>query len=343
MRGEEKSMFKLTDIKGIGDKTAKKLEEAGYETVEKVAASSPEELKEILGAKAEEIIEEAKKLIHESLQVKTALQDYEEVSKMRGHISTGSKTLDQAIDPCISLPENERRSRVGGFETMSINSIYGMFGSGKTQLSYQVAVNAQLPAELGGLRVGDKPVKVVFIETETSTFRHERIRELALAAGLIPDEVLENIIILRAYDTATQYLAYEKASSIDDVRVLIVDSFSARFREEFTGRGTYSRRSVELARHLEYLNKIAYMKNICVILTHQVYEIPEAYGPREKIPWGGHMIKHGATLHLSLTPVKSSSEPKWTLVRAQVVDHPSIGKNQAEFYITQKGVRDAPT
>jgi RecA/RadA recombinase len=85
------------------------------------------------------------------------------------------------------------------------------------------------------------------------------------------------------------------------------------------------------------------MKNICVILTHQVYEIPEAYGSREKIPWGGHMIKHGATLHLSLAPVKSSSEPKWTLVRAQVVDHPSIGKNQAEFYITQKGIRDAPT
>ena len=38
----------------------------------------------------------------------------------------------------------------GGFETQSIVEVYGEFGSGKTQVGHQLAVNCILPVEQGG-------------------------------------------------------------------------------------------------------------------------------------------------------------------------------------------------
>ena len=48
----------------------------------------------------------------------------------------------------------------GGFETKSITELYGEFGSGKTQFSHQLAVNAMLPVKEGGLSDEDDPAHV---------------------------------------------------------------------------------------------------------------------------------------------------------------------------------------
>ena len=61
----------------------------------------------------------------------------------------------------------------GGFETQSLVEVYGEFGSGKTQIGHQLAVNCTLPIEQGGLD-GD----VFYIDTE-DTFRPERITQMA--------------------------------------------------------------------------------------------------------------------------------------------------------------------
>ena len=39
----------------------------------------------------------------------------------------------------------------GGLETQSITEFFGEFGSGKTQIMLQLAVNATMPEEQGGL------------------------------------------------------------------------------------------------------------------------------------------------------------------------------------------------
>lgn len=41
----------------------------------------------------------------------------------------------------------------GGFETQALVEVYGEFGSGKTQIGHQLAVNCSLPVEQGGLEV----------------------------------------------------------------------------------------------------------------------------------------------------------------------------------------------
>ena len=61
----------------------------------------------------------------------------------------------------------------GGIETGSITEIFGEFRTGKTQLCHTLAVNCQLPVDMGG---GEG--KCLFIDTE-GTFRPERLLAVA--------------------------------------------------------------------------------------------------------------------------------------------------------------------
>jgi RecA/RadA recombinase len=51
-------------------------------------------------------------------------------------LSTGSTSFDKMLN--------------GGFESRSVNEVYGEFRCGKTQLSHTLAVVAQLPVSRGG-------------------------------------------------------------------------------------------------------------------------------------------------------------------------------------------------
>lgn len=171
--------MELEDLDGVGETIAEKLREAGYHTVESIAAASAGELKDFgLGeASASKIIQSAR----QSLQMgfESGLE-YLEKRKQVGKLTTGSKELDNLFG--------------GGIETQAITELFGKFGSGKTQIAHQLAVNVQLPVEKGGLGGG-----AVYIDTE-NTFRPERIQQMAKAIKLNPDEVLGNIQVARAYN-----------------------------------------------------------------------------------------------------------------------------------------------
>lgn len=76
---------------------------------------------------------------------------------------------------------------------MSITEAFGEFRSGKSQIALTLSVTAQLPLEYGG-----GAGKVAYIDTE-STFRPERIAQIATRFGLDPYQTLENILCGRAY------------------------------------------------------------------------------------------------------------------------------------------------
>lgn len=94
-------------------------------------------------------------------------------------ISTGSRTFDTLLQ--------------GGIESMSITEAFGEFRTGKTQLSHTLAVTAQLPRAQGGGQG-----KVLFIDTE-NTFRPERIKSISERYNLDPEQVLQNIMVGRAF------------------------------------------------------------------------------------------------------------------------------------------------
>jgi RecA/RadA recombinase len=139
------------------------------------------------------------------------------------------------------------------------------------QVCHTLCVTAQLSSETGG---GNG--RVAFIDTE-NTFRPERIVEIAQRFELDPEDVLDNIVIARAYTSEHQvelldHVAARMAS--DRFALLIVDSATALFRVDFTGRGELADRQQKLNRFLSALTKIAEQFGVAVFITNQVMSTP---------------------------------------------------------------------
>ena len=179
MTEEEEVQLTIEDLPGVGPATAEKLREAGFEELLALAVMSPGDLAEEaeLGeAVSAKIIAAAKKManIGGFVSGDALLERRREVQKLCSKV--------QSIDDLLG----------GGFETQALVEVYGEFGSGKTQIGHQLAVNCTLPVDQGGLD-GD----VFYIDTE-DTFRPERITQMARGHGLDPDYVLSRIHVARA-------------------------------------------------------------------------------------------------------------------------------------------------
>ncbi len=308
---------KLEDVPGIGEKTAEKLREAGFNDLMGIAASSPGILVAAAGIgddTAAKIIAEARK------KLKMGFEPATEVLKKRqliGKVSTGSKALDDMLG--------------GGVETQSLTEMHGAFGSGKSQLALQLAVNVQLPKEKGGLGG-----KAIFIDTE-GTFRPERVQQIAAGAGLDPQKALQNILVARAFNSDHQIVLVEKADEIvkkENVRLIIVDSVTSAFRSEYAGRGTLADRQQKLNRHFHMLQKLADVNNLAVYLTNQVMARPDVLFGDPPAPVGGHILGHQATYRVYLR--KSKGEKRI----ARLIDSPNLPESEAVFRVIQEGIRD---
>jgi DNA repair protein RadA len=310
----------IEKLAGVGEKTAEKLKEAGYTDYMSIAAASAGDLVSSVGIGEET----ASKIIASARDsLKMGFETATEVLKKRsivGKLTTGSKTLDALLG--------------GGVETQAITEAHGAFGSGKSQLAHQLAVNVQLPKEKGGLAG-----KAIFIDTE-QTFRPERIMEMAKGLGLDPKKVLENILVARAYNSDHQVLLAEKAEDYikkNNVKVIIVDSLTSSFRSEYTGRGTLANRQQKLNRHLHTLQKLADIYNAAIYVTNQVMSRPDVLFGDPTAPIGGHIVGHQATFRLYLR--KSKAEKRI----AKLIDSPCLPEGETVFKVVVEGIRDAET
>ncbi len=307
----------IEELPGVGKKIAEKFKEAGYEDLMTIAASSPGELVTSIGVGEET----AAKIINGAREkLKMGFESATQVLKKRenvGKITTGSKTLDNLLG--------------GGVETQSICEAHGAFGSGKSQLAHQLAVNVQLPKEKGGMGGN-----AIFIDTE-QTFRPERIRDMSEAAGLDPKKTLDNVLIARAYNSDHQVLLAEKAEEFikqHNVKILIIDSLTSAFRADYTGRGTLANRQQKLNRHLHKLQRIADVYNLAVYVTNQVMSRPDIMFGDPTVPIGGHILGHQATFRLYFR--KSKGEKRI----ARLIDSPSLPEGETIFKVVKEGIRD---
>src|SRR3989442_13790701 len=120
----------------------------------------------------------------------------------------------------------------GGLETQAITEMYGEFGSGKSQLGHQLAVNVTRSEDDGGMN-GD----TVWIDTE-QTFRPERIRQMSEALDLDADPILKRIHIARAFKSHHQMLLVENAQKLAQdlqFRLIEIDSLTAHFQGTHIG------------------------------------------------------------------------------------------------------------
>ena len=312
--------FKLTDIRGVGEATARKLREAGYVDILSIAVSSPEELSESAGiplSTAEKIVQEARKLVRLDAfkKAKDVLKERQEAARL----TTGCKALDDLLG--------------GGVQTKAITEFFGPFGTGKTQISHQLAVTVQLPKGKGGLEGS-----AIYIDTE-GTFRPERLVAMAEYVGLDPTEALENVYTVRVYTTSHQMLMVHRAEEIArdyNVKLLIIDSLTSLFRAEYVGRGTLAERQQKLGRHIHDLLRFAEKFNAAVVVTNQVHSRPDSFIPGidTTSPIGGHVVGHAMTYRIGLRKGKQHTRI------ARIYDAPDLPEREAVFTIDERGVVD---
>src|SRR3989344_2255766 len=311
-------MVDITELPGVGAATAEKLIAAGYDNFLSIAVTSPAEMVNIAGvteATARKIIASARGKLDMGFETgEELLKRRENVTK----ISTGSQNLNAMLG--------------GGIETGAITEVYGAYGSGKTSIAHQIAVNVQLPKDKGGAEG-----IAVWIDSE-GTIRPEYIVKLAVAQGLDPKEVLKNFRGVRSFNSDHQMLLTENIENlIKDglpVKLIIVDSLMGHFRSDFSGRGELAARQQKLNKHLHVLLKLATQYNIAIYVTNQVMSKPDTFfgDPTEAI--GGHVLHHASTYRVYLRRGK-----KGTRV-AKLVDAPAMPESEAIFQVTEKGIED---
>jgi DNA repair protein RadA len=306
-------------LPGIGPAVAAKLEAAGIFDLMSLAVLSPVSLANTAGVGegvARKAIQAARKMLD------LGFVDGMEFAERRAtvsYITTGSKELDNLLGG-------------RGIQSRAITEAFGAFGSGKTQLGSTLAVRTQLPIENGGANG-----KTVFIDTE-GTFRPARIRQIAEGLGANPEKVLKNILVARAFNADHQILLLEKISELikngEPIKLLIIDSLTAHFRAEFSGRGELADRQQKLNKYLHNLMKIAETYNLAVYVTNQVMANPaQMFGdPTQAV--GGNIVGHASTYRIYLRRGKQGSRV------AKLIDSPDLPDNEAIFFVSEKGVVD---
>jgi len=339
----------LQDLPGVGPATEEKLRDNGFESYQGIAVASPGELSntaDIGESSASDIISAAREAadIGGFESGAAVLERREKIGKL----SWGIDEVDELLG--------------GGVETQSITEVYGEFGSGKSQVTHQLAVNVQLPVEYGGLEGS-----AIFIDTE-DTFRPERIDDMvrglddetleatmvlhgvadedgadagdeALLEALLT-EILDKIHVAKAFNSNHQILLAETAQELasesqDDefpVRLLCVDSLTAHFRAEYVGRGELAERQQKLNKHLHDLMRVGDLNNTAVLVTNQVSSNPDSFFGDPTQPIGGNILGHTSTFRIYLRKSKQDKR----IVR--LVDAPNLADGEAVMRITGDGM-----
>ncbi|MCL2607508.1 MAG: DNA repair and recombination protein RadA [Methanomassiliicoccaceae archaeon] len=309
---------KLEDIPGVGPAIAEKLREAGYNDILAIAVATPKSLAEtceIGEKKAMDIIEGAK--ICADIGGFETAEDILERRKTVKKLTTGSKAFDELMG--------------GGLETQSIVEFFGEFGSCKTQVCFQLMVNATRSEDDGGF-----DSDVIVIDSE-NTFRPERIIQMSEHLGVDPAETLKRIHVARAFNSQHQILLVEKAIEMAQekkVKLMVVDSLTSHFRAEYIGRGALAERQQILNRHMHELLNFATLNNAVIAVTNQVAAKPDAFFGDPTRPIGGHIVGHTATFRLYLRKGKAGKRI------ARLIDSPNLPEGEAVFMVSENGITD---
>ncbi|KAG8644217.1 hypothetical protein MANES_11G109100v8 [Manihot esculenta] len=173
----------------------------------------------------------------------------------------------------------------GGITCKEVTEIGGVPGIGKTQMGIQLAVNVQIPSYCGGLGG-----KAIYIDTEGS-FMVERALQVAEACiedmseysrflhkdlqafqvGMQSKDILENIYYFRVCSYTEQIALINYLDKFitehRDVKVVIIDSITFHFRQDFDDLALRTRVLSGMALKLM---KVAKTFSLAVVLLNQV-------------------------------------------------------------------------
>ena len=179
--------------------------------------------------------------------------------------------------------------------------------------------------------------KALYVDTE-GTFRPERIVPIAKRFGLDPEDVLQNIIVTRAFSSDHQIAIIRKAKKeipLRNIKLVIVDSLTNHFRAEYVGIDTLAVRQQKINVHLHDLHRIAYAFNTAVVVTNQVLVNPATFFGNPIHAIGGNIVAHNITTRVSLRKSKGNKRV------AKMEDSPYLPESEVVFEISDSGIIDS--
>ena len=162
-------------------------------------------------------------------------------------IKTGLKELDQFLG--------------GGIKEGLITSISGQSATGKTQLVFQICLNAL-----------DNGKEILFHDT-TGDFRPERLVEMMRFQKINPS-LLDKIKVNRITNTMEQ-LQSLSSTRLENYSVLIIDNVTDLFSFEYSKKEQFFEKNISFMKYMHNLSSIAIEKNIPILLTNIVRSINE--------------------------------------------------------------------
>lgn len=158
---------------------------------------------------------------------------------------------------------------------------------------------------------------------------------------LTADDALDNVCYARAYNSDHQLSLLETAAAMmseNRYALLVVDSATALFRTDFSGRGELAERQQKLAKFLRRLQRLADEFGVAVVITNQVTAKvdggPVAFGP-QITPIGGNIMAHASQTRLMLRKGRGENRI------CKIFDSPMLPETEATFAITAQGVCDS--
>ena len=227
------------------------------------------------------------------------------LSRQANLLSSGSAGLDSILG--------------GGYEEGKITEAFGASNTGKTQLAFQAAVMASA-----------RGWKSVFVDTE-STFRPERIEDIARARGLDAKAALESVFAVRARDVQDQVQVLARMgndSRVSSAKLVVVDTVSKNFSLEFPDRERVGKRQSALGVYLNGVARDAFLHRRTVILTNRVASVTRD-GETRDINLGGLTLQRFVSKSVRM-------ERRGSTVYASLVGAPDEGK-QVALRILERG------
>ena len=213
-------------------------------------------------------------------------------------IKTGLKELDQFLG--------------GGIKDGLITSISGQSATGKTQLAFQICLNAL-----------DNGKEILFHDT-TGEFRPERLVEMMQFQKINPS-LLDKIKVNRITNTVEQ-LQSLSGVALENYSLLIIDNVTDLFSFEYSKKEQFFEKNISFMKYMHNLSSIATGVKIPIIVTNTVRSINKH--EKENLEESISMYIH--------TKIKLSKNGNGYLCQALS----PFDNKQFQYTITPKGLTD---
>jgi DNA repair protein RadA len=317
----------ISGIPGIGPVTAEKLRALGYGTLISIATGRADEIgaeMKVGYPQAKAWVTYAQEKVLAKMTMKNAVEQDKDKKSKQVFLQTGSQALNKLLG--------------GGIASMSSTGLSGRFATGKTQICNEAIIDC-----LSRLKE-----KAVYIETEPDSFHLDRLKQMAKLKGVECN--WEDLYVCPADQIPTakaQFLQYKlvqkKLEAGEKIRLIVVDSFNAKFRAGYSRTEMLPVRTREFAEHFQLMEYLEARYNTAWLLTCQTIAAPrpdQGLGNMMKFgdqfyPVGGDLVLHSISTWLALTQIKVE------LWKATLYDSSYLPRETVEFCITAKGIVDS--